>query len=88
MIGRISLKKFEGILKVLGMNYQKGGKEWIVIYRNKPIVTMSIRMNDKDQAVHPDALRDIFRQKLVFDGFNPNRREFSEEFKKLKKQFR
>jgi len=88
MPSRMSVRKLEGILKELGMDYIKGGKEWSVIYKGKKITSISIHPGRGDEAVHEKGLTNVLAGKLISDGFDPNKKEFSDELKKLKKQIR
>ncbi|MBS3145744.1 hypothetical protein J4414_02995 [Candidatus Woesearchaeota archaeon] len=88
MPSRISIRKLEGVLRALGMDYLKGGKEWKVLYKEKVITSISIHPGRGDEAVHEKGLTNIFAGKLISDGFDPNKREFSDKLKELKKKFR
>lgn len=71
----LSIQKFEKALGIIGADYVKSKKEWIVLYKGKPITTIAIK-HKGEKGVKIQYIWYILKEKLKSDGLIEGTEEY------------
>tara|TARA_Y100000310_G_scaffold333646_1_gene411614 strand:- start:222 stop:506 length:285 start_codon:yes stop_codon:yes gene_type:complete len=69
----------------LGITVQKTAKDWIALYKGKPLRSLAIRHAGETGIKIPYVWK-ILKEKLIRDGLEPGSKEYELELKRLKKE--
>ncbi|MAG52491.1 MAG: hypothetical protein CMH62_00840 [Nanoarchaeota archaeon] len=89
MAGRAPLmdrRSTESFLADLGIKIQKTSKEWITIYKGKPLRSIAVRHGKGQTGIKLPYVWKVLAEKLKRDGLEPGSKEYEKELRGMKKE--